>query len=165
INSQPRHTPPPLAALVEGQHITPALAFRIHPVVPHAREASTGCVWWWINATTTHSTVSMRRSTLWTSSRARRRLLQNSGRRLIFVSAFVACSTPRGLGFLPTATHPTALRRWKSTTTAFGRHHAESRGSSNSRHLADSVSRSIRMARRRRESTLMAAQGAAGGSG
>ncbi|CAM9720721.1 unnamed protein product [Ectocarpus sp. 4 AP-2014] len=106
----------------------------------------------------------MRRGTSWTSSRARRRL-QDSGRRLIFVSAFVACSTPRGLGLLPTATHPTALRRWKSTTTAFGRRHAESSGSSSSRHLADSVGRGIRMARRRRESTLMAAQGAAGGSG
>lgn len=96
------------------------------------------------------------------SSNTARRALVHSSRRLALVSAFVACSAPRGLGFIPEARHSTGSaqqvlrRRWWSAAapTTLSRQDDASSSSSNRRR------------RRKRERVSMAGAGEGpGGSG
>lgn len=98
-------------------------------------------------------------------NRTRRRLLHSSSRGLVFVSAFFACSTPRGLSFLPATPQPagSAQRRWIETSTASAaRHHASDGNVAHHGNNVPGSSSSSRARRRRERATMAAARGGGG---
>lgn len=94
-----------------------------------------------------------------------RRALLHSSRRLVLVSAFVACSAPRGSGFLPTARQSTTSarqgidRRWSSATPPPA---GGAPDTSSAESAAASRHYSTRRRRRKRDRVSMAGERGAG---
>lgn len=104
--------------------------------------------------------------------------LINSSKKLALVSAFVACSAPRGLGFIPAARHGTfsaqqgLRRRWSSAAAPAARHISGSSAAGSggrdklaSRYIGSTSSVSGRRRRRKRERLSMSGEGAEGAEG